>query len=163
MEGRDITLGQVAHDVLPPRLHLNCNLDFQTRRVDDIAPTLSPSLLSGLVDNICKLEKPEIPIRPIPFKAEEGLCGSGWIPPKPEAPGPSQNTGVTPQMLASKGEVIESGPPDQGGSQHNQLLFDVNPEKVAEVIILDDKDTNITLEVPQAAFTPVSEPAHCRK
>ena len=66
MEGRDINLGQVAHDVLPPRLHLDYDLDFQSRRVDDIAPTLSPSLLSSLVDNIRRLEKPEIPRKPAP-------------------------------------------------------------------------------------------------
>ena len=50
MEGKDINLGQIAHDVLPPGLHLDYDLDFQSRRVDDIAPTLSPSLLSSLVD-----------------------------------------------------------------------------------------------------------------
>ena len=51
-EGRDINLGQVAHDVLPPGLHLDYDLNFQSRRVNDIAPTLSPSLLSSLVDNV---------------------------------------------------------------------------------------------------------------
>ena len=163
MEGRDITLGQVAHDVLPPGLHLDYDLDFQTRRVNDIAPTLTPSLLSGLVDNIRKLEKPEIPIKPVPFKVEEGLDGRGWVPPKPEAPGPSHDAGVTPQIPASKGEVPESEPPDQGGSQHDQLMFDVNPEKVAEVIISDDKDMDLTLEVLQAASMPAGEPAHHRK
>ena len=77
MEGRDISLGQVAHDVLPPRLHLDYGLDFQSRRVDDIAPTLSPSLLSSLVDNIHHLEKPEIPRKPVPFGVEDGLVGGG--------------------------------------------------------------------------------------
>ena len=96
MEGRDIALGQVAHDVLPPMLRLDYDLDFQTRRVDDIAPTLTPSLLSSLVGNIRKLEKPEIPIKPVPFEAEEGLGGGGWVPPKPEVLGPSHNAGVTP-------------------------------------------------------------------
>ena len=163
MEGRDINLGQVAHDVLPPRLHLDYDLDFQTRRVDDIAPTLTPSLLSSLVGNIRKLEKPEIPIKPIPFKAEEGLGGSGWVPPKPEASGPSRDAGETPQMPASKGEVPKSEPPDQGGSQRDQLLFELNPEEVAEVVISDDDDIDLTLEVPLAASTPVSEPARCRK
>ena len=48
------------HTVVPPGLHLDYDLDFQTRRVDDIAPTLTSPLLSGLVDNICQLEKPGI-------------------------------------------------------------------------------------------------------
>ena len=60
-EGRDINLGQVAHDILSPGLHLDYNLNFQSRRVDDIAPTLSTFLLFSLVDIIRQLEKPEIP------------------------------------------------------------------------------------------------------
>ena len=162
-EGRDISLGQVAHDVLPPRLHLDYDLDFQSRRINDIAPTLAPSLLSGLVDNIRQLKKPEIPRKPVPFGVEEGLGGCGWAPPKPEALGPSRDAGVTPQMPASEGEVPESEPHDQGGSQCNQLLFELNLEEVAEVIISDDEDIDLTLEVPQAASMPVSEPARHRK
>ena len=56
--GRDIDLEQVAHNVLSPGLHLDYDLDFQTRRVNDIAPTLTPPLLSGLVGDIRQLEKP---------------------------------------------------------------------------------------------------------
>ena len=141
---------------------MDYNLDFQTSRVDDIAPTLTPSLLSGLVD-ICQLEKPEIPRKPVPLGAEEGLVGGRWAPPKPEVLGPSHDAGVTPQMPASKRKVPESEPHDQGGSQHDQLLFEPNPEEVAEVIILDDEDIDLMLEVLQAASTPVSEPAHHRK
>ena len=66
--GRDIDLEQVAHNVLPPGLHLDYYLDFQTRRVDDIAPTLTSPLPSGLVGNIRQLEKPEIPRKPISLK-----------------------------------------------------------------------------------------------
>ena len=66
-------------------------------------------------------------------------------------------------MPASKGEVLESEPHDQGGNQCNQPFFELDPEKVAEVIILDDEDIDLTLEVPQAASTPISEPAQCRR
>ena len=66
-------------------------------------------------------------------------------------------------MPASKGEIPESEPHDQGGSQHNQPFFELDPEKVAEVIISDDEDIDLMLEVSQAASTPVSEPAHHRK
>ena len=163
MEGRDINVGLVAHDVLPPGLHLDYDLDFQTKRVDDIAPTLTPSLLSGLVGNICRLKKPEIPTKPIPFEVEEGLGGHGWVSPKPEGPGPSHDVGVAPQIPVSKGEVPKSEPLNQGGSQHDQLVFKVNPEEAAEVIISDDKDMDLTLEEPQAASTPASKPAQHRK
>ena len=147
---------------MPPGLHLDYDLDFQTRRVNDIAPTLAPSLLSSLVGNICQLEKPEIPRKPISFEAEESLGGRGWAPPKPDAPGPSRNAGVTPKMPASEGDVLESEPHDQGGNQHYQPFFEPNPEKVAEVVISDD-DIDLLLEVPQAASKPISEPSQCRK
>ena len=163
MEGRDIDVGLVAHDVLPPRLCLDYDLDFQTRRVDDIAPTLTPSLLSGLVGNICRLKKPEIPTKPVQLEAEDGLGGHGWVSPKPEAPGLSCDMGVAPQISASKEEVPKSKPLDQGGSQHDQLVFKVNPEEAAEVIISNDEDMDLTLEEPQAASTPASQPAQHRK
>ena len=72
--GRDINLEQVAHNVLPPGLHLDYDLDFQTRRVNDIAPTLTPPLLSGLVGDISQLKKSEIPRKPAPCRWKRA-CG----------------------------------------------------------------------------------------
>ena len=66
-------------------------------------------------------------------------------------------------MPASKGEVSESEPHDQGGGQHDQILFEPNLEEVAKVIVSDDEDIDLMLKVPQAASTPVSEPACHRK
>ena len=163
MEGRDISVGLVAHDMLPSGLRPDYYPNFQTRGVNDLAPTLTPSLLSGLVGNIRRLKKPEIPTKPIPFKAEDGMGDHGWVPLKSEAPGPSRNVGVTPHIPASKGEVPKSKPLDQGRSQHDQLMFEVNPEDAAEVIVSNDDDIDLTLEEPQAASTPASEPTHRRK
>ena len=163
IEGRDIGVGLVAHDVIPSGLRLAYDPDFKTRGIDDIAPALTSSLLSGLVGNICGLEKPEIPTQPIPFEEEDGMGGCGWIPPKPEALGPSHNMGMTPQTPASKGEVSKHEPLDQGMSQHDQLMFEVNPEDAAEVIVSDDDDLDLTLEEPQAISMPASEPVHHRK
>ena len=72
-EGRDINLEQVTHNVMPPGLHLDYGLDFITRRVDDIASTLTSPLLSGLISNIGELQTPRIPGKPAPFKVDEGL------------------------------------------------------------------------------------------
>ena len=149
--------------MLPPGLHLNYDLDFQTRRVKDIAPTLTPPLLSGLVVNIRQLKKPEIPRRPISFKADEGLWGHSWAPPKPDAPGPSHNAGVTPKMSASKGEVLESEPHDQGGGQRDQPLSEPDLEEVAAIVISKGDDNDLTTEEPQAVSTPKSEPVQHRK
>ena len=134
---------------------------FQNKGVDDKAPALTPSLLSGLVGNIRGLKKPEIPTQPIPFKAEDGMGGHGWIPPKLEAPGLPHDVGMTPQTPASKGEVSKCKPLDQGRSQCDQFIFEVNPEDAVEVMVSDDLD--LTLEEPQAISTPASEPVHRRK
>ena len=67
----------VAHDVLHPGLHLDYDPDSETRGVDDIAPVLTPSLLSSLVDNIRGLEKPEVPTQPVPFEAGDGVWAHG--------------------------------------------------------------------------------------
>ena len=67
------------------------------------------------------------------------------------------------QMPASKGEVSKCEPPDQETSQHDLLMFEVNPEDAVEVIVSDDDNLDLTLEEPQAISTPVIEPAPCRK
>ena len=90
-EGRDINLGQVTSTVVPHGLHLDYGLDFQTRRVDDVAPTLTSPLLSGLVGNIHQLDRPVIPGGPASFKVDEDLWGHGRAPPKPDVPSPSHN------------------------------------------------------------------------
>ena len=163
-EGRDIGVEPVAHDMLPPRLCLDYDLDSETRGVDDIAPVLTPSLLSGLVGNIRGLKKPEIPTQPVPFEAGDGMGAHGWTPPKMEALGPSHEAGMIPQTLVSMGEVSKHEPPDQRTSQHDPLMFEVNPEEVAEVIVSDDDDDlDLTLEEPQAICTPANEPTPHRK
>ena len=149
--------------MVPPGLHLDYGLDFQTRRVDDIAPTLTSPLLSGLIDNICQLEKPAIPGKPTSFKVDEGLWGLGWPPPKPAVLGPSCDNGMASKMPTSKGEVLENEPCGQGESTEDPPLFEPDPEEVAEIVISGDDDSDLTIEVPQAASTPRSGPAQCQK
>ena len=163
MAGRDIDLEQVAHNVLPPGLHLDYNLDFQTRRFDDIAPTLTPHLLSGLVGNICQLEKPEIPGRPTSLKAEEGLWGHGGAPTKPDAPGPSRNGGMVPQMQTGEVEAKENKQHEQEENDPDQTLLEPDPEEVAAVMISDDDEADLPIDMPQAASTPKSEPVLSQK
>ena len=144
---------------MPPRLHLDYDLDFQTRRVDDIAPTLTSPLLSGLVNNIHQLKKPQIHEKPAPFKGDEGLWGLGWAPPKPYVPGPSHDDDMASKMLASEGEVLENEPHGQGESHQDQPLFEPDPEQIAEIVISEEDESDLTIEEPQAASTPRSEPA----
>ena len=90
-EGRDVDLEQVTSTVVPHGLHLDYDLDFRTRRVDDIAPTLTSPLLFSLIGNINQLV---IPGELAYFKVDEDLWGSGRAPPKPDVPGPSHDEGV---------------------------------------------------------------------
>ena len=162
-EGRDIGVGRVAPDMLPPGLHLDYDPDSKTRGVDDIAPVFTSSLLSGLVGNIRGFEKPEVPTQPVPFEAGVGMAANEWIPPKMEAPGPSHEVGVIPLTPVSKGEVSKHEPSDKGTSQLDSPMFEVDPEEVAEVIVSDDKDLDLILEMPPTISTPANEPAPRRK
>ena len=148
---------------MPPGLHLDYGLNFLTRRVDDIAPTLTSPLLSGLISNIRQLQRPEIPVKPVSFKADEGLWGHGRAPAKPGAPGPSHEGGMVPKMQAAKGETPENKPHDQGESDQDQPLSEPDPEKVAGVIISEDEEIDLTIDVPQAASMPKSEPVLSQK
>ena len=72
-----------------PGLHQDYDLDFQMRRADDIAPTLTSPMLLGLVSSVRFLGRPEVPRGPASPKMEEGLWGPGGAPTGPDAPGPS--------------------------------------------------------------------------
>ena len=142
--------------MIPPELHLDYGMDFLTRRVSDIAPTLTSPLLSGLINNICQLQGPGIPRKLAPFKTDEGLWDRGRAPAEPGAPRPSHDGGMVPKVEASEGEAPENKPCDPGESDQDQPLPAPDPEKVAEVIILDDEDLDVTIEMPQATSTPLS-------
>ena len=122
MEGRDIDLGQVLSTMVPHRLHSDYDLDFRTRRVDDLAPTLTSPLLPSLIGNIHHLERPEIPGEPTSFKVDGDLWGPGRAPPKPDVPSPSHDKGKASKSPASEGEAQENEPPHQGESPRISLL-----------------------------------------
>ena len=148
---------------MPPGLHLDYGLDFLPRRVDDIAPTLTSPLLSDLVSNIYQLQRPEIPGKLVSFKADEGLWGHGRAPAKPGAPSPSHNGGMVPKMQAGKVEAPKNRPHDHGESDQDQPFPEPDPEEVAGVIISDDEEIDLTIDVPQAASMPKSEPVLSQK
>ena len=163
MEGRDIDLKQVTCTVVPHGLHLDYDLDFQTRRVDDVAPTLTTPLLSCLVGNICQLERPGIPREPASFKADEDLWGHSRAPPKPDVPSPSHDDGVASKRRASEGEAQKNEPPGQGESPQDQPPLEPGQPEIAEIVISEGDESDITIEEPQGSSTPRSEPARSRK
>ena len=158
-EGRDIDLEQVTPHVVHPGLHQDYDLDFQTWRVDDIAPTLTSPLLSGLISNICLLGRPGVPREPVSSSAEEGLWGHSRAPTRPDVPGPSCNGGLVPHMPPGEVEAKENKPHGQGGIDLDQTLPGPDPEDVAAVVISDDDEPDLPIDMPLAASTPKVEPA----
>ena len=162
-EGRDIDLEQATPHVVHPGLHQDYDLDFRTQTVDDIAPTLTSPLLSGLISNICLLRRPEVPRDPVSSKVEEGLWGHSGAPARPDAPGPSRDGGLVPHMQMGEVEAEEHKPCEQGGIDLDQTLLRPDPEEVAAVVISDDNEADLPIDMPQAAYTPKGEPAWNQK
>ena len=160
-EGRDIDLGQVTDTVVPLGLHLDYDLDFRNRRVDDVAPTLTSPLLSGLIGNLDQLERPGIPREPAPFKADENLWGHGGVPPQLDLPGPSQDEGIASKRPASKGEAQGTEPPGQGESCQDQPPTESEQDNITEIVISGDDES--TIHEPQGSSIPRSEPDQCQK
>ena len=148
---------------MPSGLHLDYDLDFQTQRVDDIAPTLTSPLLSGLISNIHLCGRPEIPRKPVSFKTEEGLWGHGRAPTRQYAPGPSHDSGIVPQMQAGEVEAKENKPHEQGECNLDQTLLEPDPEEVVAAVISDDDEADLPIDMPQVASMPKSEPALSQK
>ena len=156
-EGRDVNLEQVTPHVVHPRLHQDYDLDFQMQRVDDIAPTLTSPMLSGLVSSVRFLGRPEVPRGPASPKTEEGLWGPSGAPTGPDAPGPSCISRSAPHVRAAEVETEGNKLCKQGGIDLDQTLPGFNPEDAATVIISDDDETSFPVDTPQAVSTPKVE------
>ena len=157
MEGRDVDLRQVTSTVVPHGLHLDYDLDFQTRRVDDIAPTLTSPLLSGLIGNIHQLERLEIPGEPASFKADGDLWVPSRAPPMPDVPSPSHDEGKASKRPASEGESQENEHPSQGESPQDQPPLEPDQLEITEIVISEEDESDITIQEPPGSSTPRSE------
>ena len=160
-EGRDIDLGQVTSTVVPHGLHLDYDLDFQNRRVDDIAPTFTSPLLSGVIGNLQQFDRPEVPGEPASFKADENLWGLGGVPPNLDLPGPSHDEGIASKRPASEGEAQGTEPSGQGESCQDQPPTESEQDDITEIVITGDDES--TIQEPQGSSTPRSELDQCRK
>ena len=112
-EGREVNPDQVTPHVVHPGLHQDYNLDFRMQRVDDIAPTLTSPMLSGLVSSIRLAGGLEVPKGPASPKTKEGLWGHGGAPAGPDVPGPSHISRLWRQKETnrwSRGESISMQP-----------------------------------------------------
>ena len=115
-------------------------------------------MLSGLIGNIHQLDRPVIPGEPASFKVDKDQWGHGRAPPKPDVPSPSHDDGKAFKRPASEGETQENEPPGQGVGTQDQHPSEPDPEEIAEIVILEGDESDITIEEPQGSSTPRSGP-----
>ena len=148
-EGREVNPDRVTPHVVHPGLHQDYNLDFQMQRVDDLAPTLTSPMLSGLISSVHLTGGPKVPKGPASPKMEEGLWGCGGAPVGSDVPGPSHISGHM--------ETEGNRPFEQGGIDLDATIPAFTPEDTAAVIISDDDETSFPAGWPEAISTPKIE------
>ena len=154
-EGRSVGSDRITQHVEHPALHQDYTADFWSRRVADIAPTLTSPLLVGIASSMRLPERPTMPEEPGTPKALEHLQGGGGALAQPAIPGPSH--------IDEPMETEEEKP-------MGILLIDLDatiltnlPEDLADVIVLDDDDPSLTDSYPVGVSTPIIESASDRK
>ena len=144
-EGREPDPDQVTPHVVHPALHQDYELDFWRRRVDDIAPTLTPPMLAGIASNIRLPGRPAVPKGPESPKAEEGLQGHGGASAQPAAPGPSH--------IGAPMETEGENPLEVEAIDLDITIPAELPKEAADVVILDDKELSFPGDYSEAIST----------
>ena len=151
IEGREANPDQVTPHVVHPGLHQDYELDFRMRRFDDIAPTLTSPMLTGIASSVCLPGRPVVPKGPASPKTEEGLWGHGGAPAQPAVPGPSH----VGRPMETEGEKLL----EVKTINLNTTILAYNPEDAADIIILDDEVLSFPGDWPEAISTPKIEVA----
>ena len=154
-EGRVANPDQITPHVVHPALHQDYELDFQLRRVNDIAPTLTSPMLVGIASSVCLPGRPAVPKGPESPKTKEGLQGHGGAPAQPAVLGPSHMGG----SMETEGEKpLEVETIDLDITIPADL-----PEDAADVFILDDEELIFPGDYPEVVSTPKIEVASGHK
>ena len=150
-EGREVGSDRITQHVVHPALHQDYAADFRSRRVADIAPTLTSPLLVGITSSMHLPERPTMPEEPGTPEALKHLQGGGGALAQPAIPGPSH--------IDEPMETEEEKP-------MGILLIDLDatiltnlPEDPADIIVLDDDDPSLTDSYPVGVSTPIIESA----
>ena len=148
-EGREANPDQVTPYVVHPGLHQDYDLDFQMRRVDDIAPTLTSPMLAGIASSVRLTRRPAVTKGPASPKTEEGLWGCGGAPAQPAVPGLSHVGGP----MEAEGDK----PLEQEAINLDATIPAFTSEDAAAVVISDDEVTSFSGGWPEAVSTPKLE------
>ena len=150
-EGWEASPDQITPHVVHPGLHQDYELDFQMRRVNDIAPTLTSPMLVGIASSIRLTGRPAVPKGSESPKTEEGLQGCGGAPAQPSVPDPSHISGPV-ETEGEKPLEVETINLD------TTILADL-PEDAADIVILDDEVLSLPGDYPEDVSTPKIEVA----
>ena len=133
-EGRDVDPGQIAGNVAPHGLHLNYDLDFRSRRVGDIAPTLTSPLLPDIIGNILQPEWTPPPSQPPSFQARKDQGSSSERPSKQETSTQIKIKCPFCKKSPDQKETLQDESPSQ-----KELPFEADQEE-ASVVSISDED-----------------------
>ena len=154
-EGREVDLDRITQHVVHPALHQDYASDFRSRRVADIAPTLTSPILAGIASSMRLPERPTMPEEPGTPKAQERLQGGGEALVQPAIPGPLH---IDEPMEMEEEKPLGILPIDLDATILTNL-----PKDLADVIVLDDDDLSFTDSYPVGVSTPIIELASDRK
>ena len=148
-EGREANPDRVTPHVVHPGLHQDYELDFWMRRVDDIAPTLTSSMLAGIASSVRLTRRPVVPKGPASPKTEEGLQGRGGAPAQPAVPGPSH----VGRPVGTEGDKLL----ELEAIDLDATIPAYTSEDAAAVVISDDEVPSFPGGWPEAISTPKIE------
>ena len=154
-EGREVDPDQITQHVVHPALHQDYASDFRSRRVTDIAPTLTSPILAGIASCMRLPKGPTMPEGPETPRVQEGLQGDGEALVQPAIPGPSH---IGEPMETEEEKPLGALPIDLDATILTNL-----PEDPADVIVLDDDEPSFMGGYPEAISTPIIESASDRK
>ena len=154
-EGREVGSDRITQHVVHPALHQDYASDFQSRRVADIAPTLTSPLLMGIASSMHLPERPTMPEEPGTPKALEHPQGGGGAFAQPAIPGPSH---IDEPMKTEEEKPLGILPIDLDAT----ILTNLH-EDPADIIVLDDDDPSFTDSYPVGVSTPIIKSASDRK
>ena len=154
-EGREAGSDRITQHVVHPALHQDYAADFRSRRVADIAPTLTSPLLMGITSSMHLPERPTMPEEPGAPQALEHLQGGGGALAQPAIPGPSH---IDEPMETEEEKPLGILPIDLDATILTNL-----PKDPADVMVLDDDDLSFTDSYPVGVSTPIIKSASDRK
>ena len=154
-EGKEVDSDWITQHVVHPALHQDYAADFRSRRVADIAPTLSSPLLVGIAISMRLPERPTMPEEPGTPEAQEHPEGDGVALVQPAIPGPSH--------IDETMEMEEEKPLGILPIYLDATILTNLPEDPADNIVLDDDDPSFAHSYPVGVSTPTIESASDHK